>query len=654
MRQISQLWLVAFGWVLMDAQTISSIETQNAGSGAALLKTDLLGVFAHPDDETGVAALLAHYALATDRVVAAAYCTRGEGGGNMIGTQSGPALGLLREVELRECLEILGVRHVAFLDQEDFAYTENLGITMDKWGEEKTLERLVRVVRAMRPEVIVTMNPAPSPGQHGHHQAAGWLAVEAFTAAANPERFPEQLDREGLGVWQVKKLYFGGAGPYMATLSVTTPLGDGRVPGVIAGEALSKHRSQGFGRMAGAAWLQRPQRLQLVKSVVPFVEEEMDLFRGLSDLPQSAELLEPIRPPEVESPEIATLDDDVPKIRFLPRLAVERYQDWVKRHGIQHAAMSFVADIPVVAGEPTAVPLEILDHANMPSGTLLLEVPDGWKVHPDKVTFGGEHSPRTLYRIIEVTAPEESVNQSGSWTVSSRSVWQGKTLEATAQLHPVPKAKASRLTRALPVESTDSNADWLNLPVLRISPDRIWQGNVRDAADSSADIRVAHDGQYLYVEVRVQDDQVISNLAPDDIKGHWRTDSVEICVDPDIGAEHTLGCFKLGIIPFDSTGRVRAARDADARPGPVDLAASDLRLVSWRTDVGYTIRTAIPLRMLKVDLTNSRRVGFNVLIYDGDKVNAVLGENINKSRLAWSPRSGVQGRPEDWGRLDLE
>jgi hypothetical protein len=45
--------------------------------------------------------------------------------------------------------------------------------------------------------------------------------------------------------------------------------------------------------------------------------------------------------------------------------------------------------------------------------------------------------------------------------------------------------------------------------------------------------------------------------------------------------------------------------------------------------------------------------GFNLIIYDGDKENAAPGENINESRLAWSPRPGVQGRPEDWGRLNL-
>ncbi len=168
--------------------------------GAALLKTDIMGVFAHPDDETGMAATLARYALGQTSIVANVYCTRGEGGGNMVGTQGGAALGTLREAELRDCLATLGVRYCYFLDQLDWAYTESVAATLEKWGREQTLERLVRLVRTLRPEIIVTMNPAPTPGQHGHHQAAGVLATEAFAAAADPKRFPLQLSKEGLSV----------------------------------------------------------------------------------------------------------------------------------------------------------------------------------------------------------------------------------------------------------------------------------------------------------------------------------------------------------------------------------------------------------------------------------------------------------------------
>ena len=76
---------------------------QPAKQGADLLKTDIMGVFAHPDDETGVAATMAAYALGKGKVVANVYCTRGEGGGNMVGSQWGVSLGVLREAELRDC-----------------------------------------------------------------------------------------------------------------------------------------------------------------------------------------------------------------------------------------------------------------------------------------------------------------------------------------------------------------------------------------------------------------------------------------------------------------------------------------------------------------------------------------------------------------------
>ena len=187
-------WL-SVGMVLgrLAAQTNASVELP---AGAEFLKTDILGIFAHPDDETGAATTLAYYALQQGKSVAAVYCTRGEGGGNAVGTQSGPALGILREAELRSALARLGVRSAWFLDAEDFAYTEDLRISLEKWDHLERLQRLVRLVRSLRPEVILTQDPAPRPGQHGNHQAAGVLALEAFDAAADPDRFPDQISRE--------------------------------------------------------------------------------------------------------------------------------------------------------------------------------------------------------------------------------------------------------------------------------------------------------------------------------------------------------------------------------------------------------------------------------------------------------------------------
>jgi hypothetical protein len=199
-----------------------------------------------------------------------------------------------------------------------------------------------------------------------------------------------------------------------------------------------------------------------------------------------------------------------------------------------------------------------------------------------------------------------------------------------------------------------SSDGWANVPATAITPMDLVQGKVANEADSSALFRLVHDGATLFVDVEVKDDHIVSNIAPDDIRGHWRSDSVEICVDPSAGAEDTMGCFKLGIFPFDTTGVVRAARDADANQGPIEETAPGTRIVSRRTKDGYRIQAAIPFREMGVALEKSRRVGFNIIVYDGDKTNAAVGENINKSRIAWAPRSGVNGRPEDWGRVDFE
>ncbi len=241
----------------------------------------------------------------------------------MVGTQWGQSLGILREAELRDSLAKIGVRYCYFLDREDFFYTESVAATWLKWGKADTLERLVRLVRALRPEVVITMNPAPVPGQHGHHQAAAILATEAFSAAADPTRFPEQLSREGLAVWQVRKLYYTGGGPGAATITVANVLPNGKTPAQMAGEAAVNHRSQGFGDFSGSSWASRPRTLTLIKSVVPFADSETDLLRGLPVTDVDA------RP--VASPG-GSAEPPV-RIAFVSRPAIDVYSSWIMANG---------------------------------------------------------------------------------------------------------------------------------------------------------------------------------------------------------------------------------------------------------------------------------------------------------------------------------
>jgi hypothetical protein len=236
--------------------------------------------------------------------------------------------------------------------------------------------------------------------------------------------------------------------------------------------------------------------------------------------------------------------------------------------------------------------------------------------------------------------------------VSAEFVAVGQTAIAKTRIHPLPTTRVVRVKREPKLDGGDDG--WQQAARIPIFPTNLFQGKVADAADSSATFRLAHDRKTLFVDVEVKDDVVVTNIAPNDIKGHWRSDSIEICLDPKAGAEDTMGCFKLGIFPFDTTGVVRAARDADANQGPVEETAPKTRLISRRTPDGYRIQAAIPFEEIGIARASHTRLGFNLIVYDGDKRDAALGENINKSRIAWAPRAGVMGRPEDWGRIDLE
>src|SRR6266481_5579206 len=179
-------------------------------------KTDVLLIVAHPDDESGVSAYLAQL-IDQGKRVAAVYLTHGEAGHNNMGRERGPSLGLVREMELRHAMTLLGVQNVWFLDGKDTPSQDVLQ-SLANWHHGTNLEEVVRIVRLTRPSVIVTWLPGFFIGEnHGDHQAAGVLATEAFDMAGDPTVFPAQLAApvhvnetllEGLRPWQPKKIYY--------------------------------------------------------------------------------------------------------------------------------------------------------------------------------------------------------------------------------------------------------------------------------------------------------------------------------------------------------------------------------------------------------------------------------------------------------------
>ena len=221
----------------------------------AICKLNVLGsvlyVAAHPDDEN--TRLIAY--LSKDKLYRTGYLslTRGDGGQNLIGNEQGIELGLIRTQELLAARRIDGGEQF-FSRAYDFGFSKNPEETFTKWDKEKILADVVWVIRKFQPDVIITRFPTTGEGGHGHHTASGILANEAFSAAADPNRFPEQL--KYVSVWQAKRLLwntfnFGGTNTtredqLKIDVGGYNPL-LGKSYGEIAAESRSQHKSQGFG-----------------------------------------------------------------------------------------------------------------------------------------------------------------------------------------------------------------------------------------------------------------------------------------------------------------------------------------------------------------------------------------------------------------------
>jgi LmbE family N-acetylglucosaminyl deacetylase len=236
-------------------------QTSGGGDAAerriALEKLSVLGsalyVGAHPDDEN--TAVLAW--LAKGRKVRAGYLalTRGDGGQNLIGTEQGDTLSVIRTEELLAARRIDGAEQF-FTRAVDFGYSKTPEETLRIWGHEAVLADVVWVIRSFRPDVIITRFPANGDGGHGHHTASAILAAEAFSAAADPKRFPEQLAY--VKPWQARRLLWnawrrpGEERPPGAPPQLTVDLGAwdpllGESYAELAAASRSMHKSQGFG-----------------------------------------------------------------------------------------------------------------------------------------------------------------------------------------------------------------------------------------------------------------------------------------------------------------------------------------------------------------------------------------------------------------------
>ena len=273
--------LLIFSQLASHAQ--SPVSWTSADMYLAIRKLNVLGsvlyIAAHPDDENS--RLIAYFSK--DKMYRTGYLslTRGDGGQNLIGNEQGIELGLIRTQELLSARRIDGGEQF-FTRAFDFGYSKSPEETFTKWDREKILSDVVWVIRNFQPDVIITRFPTTGEGGHGQHTASAILAGEAFTAAADQNRFPEQL--QFVKPWQVKRVLWNvfnfnqpaTVPPDQFRLDVGgyNPL-LGKSYGEISAASRSQHKSQGFGVSAS-----RGELFEYFKAFAG-TQPSSDLFEGV-------------------------------------------------------------------------------------------------------------------------------------------------------------------------------------------------------------------------------------------------------------------------------------------------------------------------------------------------------------------------------------
>lgn len=273
-------------------------------------------------------------------------------------------------------------------------------------------------------------------------------------------------------------------------------------------------------------------------------------------------------------------------------------------------------DFRVAAGDTVAVPIE-------------LDV-------TESVLPAGRHS---------VKVPLRMTATAGSWTSSD-----------TGDIFALPTLDVPSV-QSRPVIDGDL-ADMEDYAHGAISPkDRWWRREPDGPSDSSATFALAYDREFLYAGIRVRDDAVVCNIAPDDVRAQLRSDAVGITVDPSGSSRDTSTVIQAAAFPCTTEGfGARGFRDADANQGLMEVTAPGMQVASRRTDDGYTLEARIPWSAMPDRPEPGDEIGLNVIIYDGDLKDARVGANISESGLGWAAFDwgGKQALPYLWPRVVLE
>ncbi|HEV2698382.1 MAG TPA: PIG-L family deacetylase [Terriglobales bacterium] len=394
-------------------------------------KADILLVVAHPDDDTLVTSYLARAIFDQHKRVAVVYCTRGDSGGNSEGREHARALGLVREVEGRRAMIVLGITNVWFLDGRDTS-SQNVLVSLGAWPNGSVLEQMVRIFRLTRPEVVFTWLPSSVAGEnHGDHQASGVIATEAFDMAGDPTVFPSQVAApirqfenalEGLTPWQAKKLYyftdafdtafFQGHGPEYSGKEISPSHKISYLQ--IAAQSYAPYYTQSadprlnravetgsdfealISKLLQTGDLSDPVRLWLGKSHVNG-NATGDVFEGIDDMRIA------FAPPKKQAPEVRQLQVDWGGTWGF-------YHEFWRAHELSSLSV-LRPEIAVEPNDTLTVPLRVENNSTSPEKlSLKITVPEGWTVKRDAGQVNVPAETQMTVAIQVVAPPQENKN----------------------------------------------------------------------------------------------------------------------------------------------------------------------------------------------------------------------------------------------------
>jgi LmbE family N-acetylglucosaminyl deacetylase len=257
-KKVFIVWSLGFFTVFCSAQQVRPSKSSEIYRELKTLKhlTKVLYLAAHPDDEnTGLLSWLIN-----DQNVETGYLslTRGDGGQNLLGTEQGAALGLIRTHELLEARKLDGAQQF-FTRAIDFGFSKNTTDTFKQWDADVITADVVWVIRKFRPDVIICRFPPTAAAGHGQHAASAVVAEKAFKLAGDKNAFPDQL--KYVKVWQPKRVLWNtfrfGAVNMTAENQLKVTVGQydaqlGMGYGELAGLSRSLHKSQGAGTQSVA------------------------------------------------------------------------------------------------------------------------------------------------------------------------------------------------------------------------------------------------------------------------------------------------------------------------------------------------------------------------------------------------------------------